>query len=96
MSLQIIITGDGSHSLRNSELDETYHSSHGAIQESKYVFIESGLKYVLKRMISEIQILEIGFGTGLNAFQPYFIRIRSESHIRESKLFLCHLRFMKN
>lgn len=62
---KIIITEDGSHSLYNEELNETYHSFHGAIQESKHVFIQSGLEAVNHK--SEINILEVGFGTGLNA-----------------------------
>ncbi len=45
---EIITTADGSHSLYNSTIDETYHSRHGALQESKYVFIEQGLKQVEK------------------------------------------------
>lgn len=62
---KIILTEDGSHSLLQNELNETYHSIHGAIQESKHIFIEAGLKKCAK---DSIQILEIGFGTGLNAF----------------------------
>jgi tRNA U34 5-methylaminomethyl-2-thiouridine-forming methyltransferase MnmC len=61
---EIITTADGSHSLYISDIDETYHSRHGALQESKYVFIEQGLKQVEKE---DIRILEVGFGTGLNA-----------------------------
>ncbi len=67
--LQLIITEDGSHSLFNSDLNETYHSIHGAIQESKHVFIDAGLDHWLKsNKKSNLRILEIGFGTGLNAF----------------------------
>jgi len=66
--LKIITTADGSHSLFNEELNETYHSVHGAIQESLHVFIKSGLQYVLeKRSPLPISIFEVGFGTGLNA-----------------------------
>ncbi len=66
--LELINTGDGSHSIRNKALDETYHSVHGAIQESTYVFVESGLKHrLLATTSSPVRILEIGFGTGLNA-----------------------------
>jgi tRNA U34 5-methylaminomethyl-2-thiouridine-forming methyltransferase MnmC len=61
---EIITTADGSHSLYISSLDETYHSRHGALQESKYVFIEQGLKQL---HLSSLSILEVGFGTGLNA-----------------------------
>jgi len=66
--LQMIITGDGSHSLLNTALDETYHSRHGAVQESIYVFINKGLEHWLNQKgSSSVSILEIGFGTGLNA-----------------------------
>jgi tRNA U34 5-methylaminomethyl-2-thiouridine-forming methyltransferase MnmC len=66
--LNLIKTADGSNSLLNSELDETYHSRHGAIQESLHVFIKNGVHYWLdKNQIKEISILEVGFGTGLNA-----------------------------
>jgi tRNA U34 5-methylaminomethyl-2-thiouridine-forming methyltransferase MnmC len=63
--LQLITTEDGSHSIYNSELNEHYHSTHGAIQESRHVFIEAGLKQ-RRKIKTEISILEIGFGTGLN------------------------------
>ena len=68
----IIKTADGSHSLFVKELNEHYHSIHGAIQESKHVFIEAGLNPLLSDLIdpntqAPLQILEIGLGTGLNA-----------------------------
>ena len=59
------ITADGSHTLYVGALDETYHSKHGAIQEAVHVFVEAGLTYFKK---PQINVLEIGFGTGLNAF----------------------------
>ena len=61
----IIITGDGSHSLYQGDLGESYHSVNGAIQESMHVFIENGLSLIGKK---EVCIFEMGFGTGLNAF----------------------------
>jgi len=65
---EIILTEDGSHSLLNTALNETYHSIHGALQESVHVFIRHGLDYFLQRHVQQnISILEIGFGTGLNA-----------------------------
>lgn len=67
MSLQIISTADGSNSLRNIALDETYHSVHGAIRESVHVFIENGLMLFIGKIKEDISILEVGFGTGLNA-----------------------------
>ena len=67
-SIKIITTSDGSHSLLNEELNETYHSVHGAIQESAHVFIKNGLDYFVHQFKAEsISILEVGFGTGLNA-----------------------------
>ena len=63
---EIITTADGSHSLYISSLDETYHSRHGALQESQYVFIQQGLEKIVSAGIV-INVLEVGFGTGLNA-----------------------------
>lgn len=67
--LQIITTADGSSSLFHSQLNETYHSRHGAIQETEHVFIQMGLRYFLSLYpdVAKIHILEMGFGTGLNA-----------------------------
>ena len=62
---ELQLTADGSHTLFIPEMDEHYHSVNGAIQESRHVFIETGLKSMPKK---EIRVLEIGFGTGLNAF----------------------------
>ena len=64
MERRMEMTGDGSHTMYVQELDEPYHSTHGAIQESMHVFIKQGLLTVKK---SSIRILELGFGTGLNA-----------------------------
>lgn len=67
--LQLLKTSDGSHTIRHLELNETYHSIHGAVQESKHVFIQNGLHfYIEKHKPSCLKILEVGFGTGLNAF----------------------------
>lgn len=66
--IQIITTGDGSHSLLNTALNETYHSVHGARRESIHVFLNKGLEYFLEENSREIvRIFEVGFGTGLNA-----------------------------
>jgi len=68
---KIITTQDGSKSIHIVEWNEQYHSKHGAVQEAKHVFIDSGLTHFLKgkkNVNSEtISVLEIGFGTGLNA-----------------------------
>jgi tRNA U34 5-methylaminomethyl-2-thiouridine-forming methyltransferase MnmC len=62
---EIIKTADGSDTLFVRELNEHYHSTFGAIQESLHIFIRSGLN--LKNE-SPLTIFEVGFGTGLNAF----------------------------
>lgn len=69
MKREIIITEDGSTTIRIPEWDENYHSTHGAIQEAKHVFIKNGLDLFQEQ--KTISILEIGFGTGLNAFITY-------------------------
>ncbi|TAJ11831.1 SAM-dependent methyltransferase [Marinilabiliaceae bacterium JC017] len=63
--IEVMISEDGSHTLFVPELNEHYHSTHGAIQESMHVFINAGLAHCKKENLS---ILEIGLGTGLNAF----------------------------
>jgi len=62
---EIIQTSDGSTTIHIKEWDECYHSKHGAIQEAKHVFIKNGLALFPNQKVS---VLEIGFGTGLNAF----------------------------
>ncbi len=65
--LEIYSNTDGSKTLLNQNLNETYHSRHGAIAESMHVFIENGLRHELISKKKEINIFEMGFGTGLNA-----------------------------
>jgi tRNA U34 5-methylaminomethyl-2-thiouridine-forming methyltransferase MnmC len=68
-NIKIITTEDGSHSLYHEGLKETYHSFHGALQESIHVFIEKGLRFWRTKtgLPKEVNIFEVGFGTGLNA-----------------------------
>ncbi len=61
---ELLQTADGSFTLFIPEVEETYHSTHGAVQESMHVFIENGMKACDKEMI---RVLEVGLGTGLNA-----------------------------
>lgn len=63
MKREIRTTSDGSKTLYINDLNENYHSHHGALQEAKHVFIDNGLKM---KNDCEINILELGFGTGLN------------------------------
>lgn len=65
---EIITTNDGSKTIHFPEINESYHSKHGAYQEAQHVFIKSGLSQIEKQQIS---ILEVGFGTGLNAILTY-------------------------
>jgi tRNA U34 5-methylaminomethyl-2-thiouridine-forming methyltransferase MnmC len=66
MSLKLVETEDGSHSLYRHDLRESYHSLKGALQESLYVYIASGLD--LFKGKPSIRLFELGFGTGLNAY----------------------------
>lgn len=64
---KITLTADGSNTLYNESIGEHYHSKHGALQESKHVFIDAGLKHAISSFPDQqINILEVGFGTGLN------------------------------
>lgn len=68
MSIWIIQTEDGSHSIYNAELKETYHSSNGALTESRHVFLKNGLEFYADNFSTAgIKLFEVGFGTGLNA-----------------------------
>ena len=69
MNRKIITTADGSKTIQIEEWNEQYHSVHGAVNEANHVFIKHGLAYFIETFpnIQPIEILEIGFGTGLNA-----------------------------
>jgi len=73
---QIITTSDGSKTIQISDWNEQYHSIHGAIQEANHVFIKHGLWFYNDKRSPDLPqedliILEVGFGTGLNAFLTY-------------------------
>ena len=68
MKRELRRTADGSHTIYVEELDETYHSAHGAIQEALHVFIRNGLESLQQKPSSGIRVLEMGLGTGLNAW----------------------------
>jgi tRNA U34 5-methylaminomethyl-2-thiouridine-forming methyltransferase MnmC len=75
---EIITTNDGSTTIHLPELNESYHSKHGAIQEAYHVFIKNGLSLFEGKSVS---ILEIGFGTGLNSFITYLEAQKSNQTI---------------
>ena len=75
----IVITNDGSTTIHLPEWNECYHSKNGAIQEAYHVFIKHGLSLFQGKSVS---ILEIGFGTGLNAFITY-LEAKKENQLIE-------------
>ncbi|WP_117881325.1 tRNA (5-methylaminomethyl-2-thiouridine)(34)-methyltransferase MnmD [Aureibaculum luteum] len=77
MKREIMITSDGSTTIHLPDWNEQYHSKHGAIQEAYHVFIDKGFNEIA--LTENISILEIGFGTGLNAFITY---LESKKSIR--------------
>ena len=84
MKKEIIKTRDGSNTLFVPEFDETYHSSHGAIQESLHVFIRNGLKF--KSELNDLSLLEVGFGTGLNALLSFIDSEETNIKIRYTSI----------
>ena len=76
---EIITTEDGSQTLFIPELNEHYHSTHGAIQESRHVYIETALSFIEKEKIT---VIEMGFGTGLNALLTYQYAIQNIKKIK--------------
>jgi tRNA U34 5-methylaminomethyl-2-thiouridine-forming methyltransferase MnmC len=78
MKREVIQTDDGSSTIYIPEMDENYHSTHGAIQEAEHVFIQHGLRKMEEKGVMSISIFEMGFGTGLNAF---LTKIRANSSI---------------
>ena len=78
MKREIIKTLDGSTTIFLNDWDECYHSKHGAIQEAYHVFIKSGFKLFENQ---DVSILEIGFGTGLNAFITFLESYKTNQKI---------------
>ncbi|WP_026999147.1 tRNA (5-methylaminomethyl-2-thiouridine)(34)-methyltransferase MnmD [Eisenibacter elegans] len=68
--IEIHITDDGSQTLFSRRFNEIYHSRQGAIEESQHVFIDAGLRYIAERY-PVVRLLEVGFGTGLNALLTF-------------------------
>ena len=68
-NLSVKITADGSYTIFNKDLNEHYHSIHGAKQDANHVFIKNGLNYFIEiNNVKTINLLEVGFGTGLNCW----------------------------
>ncbi|GGG35179.1 hypothetical protein GCM10011344_39970 [Dokdonia pacifica] len=86
MKREIIITGDGSKTIHIPEWDEQYHSKHGAIQEAQHVFLNMGLHHYISHPLFQkdttVAILEMGFGTGLNALLTFFDAQKTQTSIQ--------------
>ncbi len=76
MNRQIVATKDGTYTIHLLNCNESYHSKHGALQEAHHVFIKNGLDNFFHN--TSVNILEIGFGTGLNALVTYFYKNKNQ------------------
>ncbi len=76
---KLVLTDDGSHTVFDESINEHFHSTFGAINESKEIFIKYGYKYILN--LEKINILEVGFGTGLNVFLTFLENIICDNNI---------------
>lgn len=80
-TFELLQTEDGSRTLFVPELNETYHSRKGALHEARHVFINNGLDQVMARKAEKISVLEVGFGTGLNALLSFLHLSGSSVHL---------------
>jgi len=79
---EIIMTEDGSHTVRLKNSEITFHSGRGAIQESQHVFISAGFQYYIQHKTKkEISVFEVGFGTGLNVLLTAIVASRSDKQV---------------
>jgi len=82
LNRKVIITDDGSSSLALLDVKEHYHSTFGAIQEAQHVYLLNGLKYILSNgHYDKLSVLEVGFGTGLNAFLTFLFAKKNKINI---------------
>ena len=80
MKKELVTTSDGSHSVFLPEMDEHYHSTHGAIAESEHVYIKNGLLAAAKHK-KQLQVFEVGLGTGLNVLTTYKAAIANKLEV---------------
>ncbi|WP_010182147.1 tRNA (5-methylaminomethyl-2-thiouridine)(34)-methyltransferase MnmD [Aquimarina agarilytica] len=82
MKRELFKTADGSMTIHLPDINEQYHSKHGALQEAQHVFIKMGLQHLVTQSKDKnIAILEIGFGTGLNCLLTYFEALKLKLNI---------------
>lgn len=82
-TLEVVRTADGSNTLRDTQLDEPYHSLHGALQESWHVFVVNGLRCIDR---PGIDVLEVGLGTGLNMLLTWLQCVEGKCRVRYTAL----------
>ena len=82
LKVEVRVTADGSSTLYVPDLDEHYHSTHGAVQEAQHVYLSAGLEPVLAAATGLVRVLEVGFGTGLNALLTLQRSLASPQPIR--------------
>ncbi len=63
--IEVQITNDGSATIFIPEMDEHYHSTKGALTESQHIYRDCA--FMRRSDGSRLRLLEVGFGTGLNA-----------------------------
>lgn len=80
MKRKVIETEDGSSTILIEDWGESFHSIHGAIQEAQLVYIQNGLRFVFEKDLDVIEILEFGFGTGLNCLMTL---VESEKNLKK-------------
>jgi len=82
-----ILTKDGSSTLRIDSLNESYHSLHGAVTESEFVYLDNGLRFWQKsHSAPKASVLEIGYGTGLLAFLSFLNQLNNKMEIDYTSL----------
>lgn len=81
VSNTIILTDDGSPTILSGRYGASYHSTHGAVQESNHVFLKSGLDHLLGLGKRDLKVFEMGFGSGLNAWLTSAKSVKDEISI---------------
>jgi len=84
--MKLVTTKDGSQTLYVKSINETYHSLNGAVSESSHVFIRSGFNYLVNQGLNTIKLIEIGFGTGLNALLTLIESLKTKINVEYTAL----------
>lgn len=84
--MKLVTTKDGSQTLYVNSINETYHSLNGAVSESLHVFINAGFNYLGNQGLNKIKLIEIGFGTGLNALLTLIESLKTKINVEYTAL----------